>query len=265
VAVVIPAKNESARIAATVRAALTIPMVDLVLVVDDGSSDDTGHQAREAGAVVVRHPCNRGKAAAMETGAAIVAMRDEDGVPPRLLLFIDADLGASAVGTEPLIGPVAAGQADFTVAVLPRQAGAGGFGLVMGLARAGIARATGFVAMAPLSGMRCLTRVAFEAATPLAHGWGVETGMTIDLLRQGFVVQEVPCNLKHRASGKDLPGLLHRADQYKDVALALTHRAVKIVVLCTGRAVKAALTPGYRPAQGRKALPAGRSSVSTPR
>ncbi|MDR1799681.1 MAG: glycosyltransferase, partial [Bifidobacteriaceae bacterium] len=81
VAVVIPAKNESARIAATVRAALTIPGVDLVLVVDDGSGDATGAFAREAGAVVVRHSHNRGKAAAMETGAAIVAMRDEDGYP----------------------------------------------------------------------------------------------------------------------------------------------------------------------------------------
>ena len=72
VAVIIPAKDESRRIAATVRSARAIPHVDLVLVVDDGSEDNTQHVAREAGAVVVRHSHNRGKAAAMETGAAVV-------------------------------------------------------------------------------------------------------------------------------------------------------------------------------------------------
>ncbi|HLS61950.1 MAG TPA: glycosyltransferase, partial [Ruania sp.] len=69
VAAVIPAKDEEDRIAATVRAVRAIPHVDLVLVVDDGSEDDTQHLARRAGAVVVRHSVNRGKASAMETGA----------------------------------------------------------------------------------------------------------------------------------------------------------------------------------------------------
>ena len=101
VAVIIPAKDESRRIAATVRSARAIPHVDLVLVVDDGSVDNTQHVAREAGAVVVRHSHNRGKAAAMETGAAIVAMRDVADRPARLLLFVDGDLGDTAVNTAP--------------------------------------------------------------------------------------------------------------------------------------------------------------------
>ena len=66
VAAIIPAKDEAERIAATVRAVRVIPHVDLVLVVDDGSEDDTQHVARAAGAVVVRHSQNRGKASAME-------------------------------------------------------------------------------------------------------------------------------------------------------------------------------------------------------
>src|SRR5665647_186986 len=100
VAVVIPAKDESRRIAATVRAARAIPNVDLVLVVDDGSEDATQHVAREAGAVVVRHSHTRGKASAMETGAAVTAMRDTRDRLPRLLLFLDGDLGESAVEEE---------------------------------------------------------------------------------------------------------------------------------------------------------------------
>ncbi|MGO3813652.1 MAG: glycosyltransferase, partial [Cellulosimicrobium funkei] len=123
VAVIIPAKDESRRIAATVRAAKAIPHVDLVLVVDDGSEDDTQHVAREAGAVVVRHSHNRGKAAAMETGAAVVAMRDAADRPPRLLLFIDGDLGETAVNTAPLVAPVLDGYADVAIALLPPQAG----------------------------------------------------------------------------------------------------------------------------------------------
>jgi glycosyltransferase involved in cell wall biosynthesis len=185
-----PAKNEARLIGATVTAAKAIPLVDVVLVVDDGSTDNTRGQAQEAGAVVVRHSHNRGKAAAMETGAAIIAMRDAEGQPPRLLLFLDADLGDTATGAAPLVRPVATSAADLSIAVLPPQPGAAGFGAVVRLARRGIARATGFTTRAPLSGQRCLTREAYEAATPLAHGGGVETGMTIDLLRQGFTAVE---------------------------------------------------------------------------
>ncbi len=239
VAVVIPAKDEARRIAATVRAAKSIPQVDLVLVVDDGSEDATQHVARDAGAVVVRHSHNRGKAAAMETGAAVVAMRDAPERPARLLLFIDADLGESAINTAPLIPPVAERAADFSIALLPPQHGAGGRGMVVAAARKGIAQLTGWAPTQPLSGMRCLTRAAFEAATPLARGWGVETGMTIDLLRQGFVAVEVPCDLRHRASGNDLGGQLHRAAQYRDVKLAISARQVRGAV----GAIKRAVTP----------------------
>lgn len=224
VAAVIPAKDEEDRIAATVRAVRAIPHVDLVLVVDDGSEDDTQHLARRAGAVVVRHSVNRGKASAMETGASVVAMRDAEDLPPRLLLFVDADLGATAVNAAPLVPPVLAGKADMSIAVLPKQAGAGGRGLVTGLARRSIHKATGWAPTQPLSGQRCLTRAAFDAATPLARGWGVETGMTMDVLKQGFAVVEVPCDLSHRASGSDMAGQLHRAAQYRDVMMAVAAR-----------------------------------------
>jgi glycosyltransferase involved in cell wall biosynthesis len=221
---VIPAKDEAARIAATVAAAASIPHVDLVVVVDDGSRDATGRLAGAAGAVVIRHPRNRGKAAAMESGAAEVGRRDDDATP-RALLFVDADLEESAVETGALAAPVLSGETDMTVAVLPpqRQSG-GGHGFVVRLARDGIRKATGFVATQPLSGMRCLTREAFEAARPLAGGWGVEVGLTIDVLRGGYRMQEVPCELHHRVTGRDVRSQLHRAAQYRDVARALIAR-----------------------------------------
>ncbi|MCL2787783.1 MAG: glycosyltransferase family 2 protein [Micrococcales bacterium] len=227
VAVIIPAWNEAGRIAATVRATAALPYVDLVLVVDDGSADATQAIARDSGAVVMRHPHNRGKAEAMQTGAAVVAMRDREGAPPRHLLFLDADLGDSAANSTPLIEAVVAGRTDVAIAVIPQQTGAGSRGFALSLARRSIRQATGFSAQAPMCGIRCLTRQAFEAVIPLAHGWGVETAMTIDLLNAGYSVEEIPCNLKHRASGSDLRGLLHRATQYRDVLVAVTARGVK--------------------------------------
>lgn len=227
VAAVIPAKDEAERIAATVRAARAIPHVDLVLVVDDGSDDDTGARARGAGAVVVRHATNRGKASALETGAAVVAMRDDEDGLPRMLLFLDADLGETAVNAAPLVPPVWAGKADMSIAVLPRQAGAGGRGIVTGFSRRSIQRFTGWAPAQPLSGQRCLSRAAFEAAQPLARGWGVETGMTIDVLLQGYAVVEVPCDLRHRPSGNDLAGQLHRAAQLRDVMAAVAARRLR--------------------------------------
>jgi hypothetical protein len=227
VAVVIPAKDEARRVAATIRAARAIPHVDLVLVVDDGSQDATQDIARDAGAVVVRLSHNRGKAAAMETGAAVVAMRDTPEKPSRALLFIDADLGESAVNTAALVVPVLDDDTDATIANLPPQAGAAGHGFVVGAARRAIAQLTGWTPNQPLSGMRCLTRDAYEAATPLARGWGVEVGMTIDLLRAGYRVMEVPCDLKHRPSGTNLKGQLHRAAQFRDVQLAIAARHLR--------------------------------------
>jgi glycosyltransferase involved in cell wall biosynthesis len=224
VAVVIPAKDEAERIAATVRSALTIPDVGTVLVVDDGSSDATSDLARAAGAEVVRHERNRGKAAAMQTGADAVART----APGSVLLFVDADLQDSAARTAVLAQPVLDGRADMTIAVLPPQSTAGGgHGFVVRLARDGIVRETGWTPTQPLSGMRCVTPEAFARARPLARGWGVEVGLTVDLLRAGCRVLEVPCDLHHRVTGRDLRSQLHRARQYRDVWLALSARRLK--------------------------------------
>lgn len=253
VAVVIPAKNEAERIEATVHAARTIERVDLVVVVDDGSTDSTSAVAMGAGAHVVRHPSNQGKAAAMATGAEIVALRDaadratgadgqeerrepresghtgplpviEADAAPRALLFLDADMEQSAAAASPLVEAVLDDGVDMAIALLPPQAGAGGMGLVVGTARRGIARATGWEPQQPLSGTRCITREAWDACQPLARGWGVETSLSIDAVTGGFWVREIPCELWHRATGDDLRGRMHRAAQLRDVMVALFRR-----------------------------------------
>jgi glycosyltransferase involved in cell wall biosynthesis len=226
VAVVIAARNEADRIAATVAAAAGLTGVGLVVVVDDGSSDATAAVAQRVGAAVMRHPGNRGKGTAMETGAEAVRLVDqrEHRDHPRHLLFLDADLGDTAGHAGPLMDPVTAGTADMTIAVFAATVKLGGHGLVVGLSGAGIRRATGWQPRQPLNGQRCLTRAAFEAARPLAHGWGVETALTIDLLRQGLRITEVEVELAHRATGTGLRAQLHRAHQLTDVARALVAR-----------------------------------------
>lgn len=233
VACVIPARNEEARIAATVSAAARLEHVATVIVVDDGSSDRTAQAAAAAGAIVVSHQRNRGKAAAIESGVnALGVLEERDGLPAAdALLLLDADLGDSAGRSAPLVEPVLAGRAALSIGVLPAQtttdgSPAGGHGVVVNTARRGIAELCGFTARAPLSGQRCLTRRAFELASPLAAGFGVEVGMTVDVVRAGLVVAEVDVDLRHRATGNDLAGQLHRARQLADVTRALTARGL---------------------------------------
>ncbi len=226
IAVVIPAREESDRIGGTVRAAAGLPGVDLVLVIDDGSRDQTRIIAERAGAAVVSHPRPRGKGAAMETGAEAVRLLDqqEGRAVPRHLLFLDADLGDTAQHAGPLAEPVRRGEADMTVAVFSSTVKLGGHGFVVSLSGAGIQRATGWRPVQPLNGQRCLTRAAFDAARPIAGGFGAETALTIDLLRKGMRVTEVEVPLTHRATGTDWRAQLHRARQFADVGRALARR-----------------------------------------
>jgi hypothetical protein len=249
-AVIIPAKDEAARIGATVAAASGLAGVDIVVVVDDGSADDTGAKAAAAGAHVVRHPRNRGKAAAMETGAEVVRLIEAGisdptaAVHPRHLLFLDADLAGTAASTGPLAEPVRAGTADVTIAIRATRVRKGGFGIVVGTAGKGTKRAIGWHPAEPLMGMRCLTRAAFTAALPLAPGWGVETGMTIDLARKGMRFAEVQVPISHRDTGNDWHGQVHRFRQFVDVTRALLVREPAIQRLRTDLAGRRASRAG---------------------
>jgi glycosyltransferase involved in cell wall biosynthesis len=68
VSVVIPAYNEAHSIAAVVSAMASAAKWREIIVVDDGSSDETGARAKDAGACVVRHPYNKGNGAAVKSG-----------------------------------------------------------------------------------------------------------------------------------------------------------------------------------------------------
>ncbi len=213
---VIPAYNEEERISDTVRAVAGIPGVVRVVVVDDASGDQTTARAEAAGAKVIGLRFNVGKGAALETGAK----RAEDA---DIVLLLDGDLGDTASQAVSLLAPIIAGEADMSIAKFPRPAGKAGFGFVKGLARRGIARmGNGFLADAPLSGQRALTAECLQAVRPFASGYGVEVALTVRALRAGMRVVEVPTEMTHAATGRDVHGFIHRGRQFVHVAIALT-------------------------------------------
>jgi glycosyltransferase involved in cell wall biosynthesis len=215
VVAIVPARDEADVIATTIGAIRAVPVVDAVLVVDDASADGTGALAERAGATVLRLERNLGKGGALEAG--LEAARDAD-----VVLLLDADLGETAGGAAALLAPVLEGAADMTVAALPKPPGSGGFGLVKRLARRGISRLGGpFDARAPLSGQRALYAAAMHAVRPLGFGYGAEVAMTIRALRAGLRVIEVPVEMTHKATGRDLAGFAHRGRQFVQVLAAL--------------------------------------------
>ncbi|MHB1017603.1 MAG: glycosyltransferase family 2 protein [Coriobacteriia bacterium] len=211
----VPAHNEAHRIEATVTAALGVSGIDRVLVIDDASADGTAALARSAGAEVIELSDNLGKGGALQAGLDSVA--DEADI----IVLLDGDLGETAAQAGVLLAPVLAGDADMTIATLPRPAGSGGIGLVKGLARAGIRALSGYEPIAPLSGQRVLSRQAWQAAMPFARGYGVEVALTVRVARAGLRIAEVPTGMAHDATYRDVAGFTHRGRQFIQVAGAL--------------------------------------------
>ncbi len=109
VAVVVPAYNEGDNVAAVIA---EIPgevrgLETAILVVDDGSRDDTGEEAARAGAIVARHVINRGGGAALRTGYRLMA---ESGA--KVVVTLDADGQHVPAEMERLVKPVLDGEVD---------------------------------------------------------------------------------------------------------------------------------------------------------
>ena len=107
---IVPAYNEGARIGGVLRA-LKHPLIEEIVVVDDGSTDDTRARALHVDGVrVISQPQNLGKSQAVSTG--IRASRSE------YLLFMDADLiGLKTNNLTDLIAPVLKGNADVSISL----------------------------------------------------------------------------------------------------------------------------------------------------
>lgn len=187
-----------------------------IIVIDDGSRDDTFGLSAPWADIVLQHPRSLGKGAALFTGCKIAR--------GSVLVFLDADLGSTAASFAALIKPLFDGEADMVIARMPAVAKPSGFGLVKALAGQGVYRLSGFAPSAPLSGQRAMRREVLERIGRLAVGFGVEVGLTIDAVKLGFRVREQSVPFAHRVSGRDLSGWLHRGKQFCSVGTTLWSR-----------------------------------------
>ena len=214
--VLVAARDEERSIEATVSALRSAFPEAEILVADDGSRDGTADAAERAGAKVVRLP-RLGKGQALTLAELEAA--------PGPLLLCDADL-------EGELTPLVEGGADLAVAAFRERQG-GGLGIAKRAARELIRLRCGYEAREPLSGQRALSPAAREACFPLAPGFGCEVRMTIDAVRAGLRVEERELPLRHRATGRDLGGFLHRGRQLLDAVLACgptatNHRGLRL-------------------------------------
>lgn len=214
---VVPARDEADRIAETLAALQTIPGLAAMVVVDDGSRDETANISRAYGAEVLKAAKTGqsfGKGNALLTGLKRVW-----DIAPQAVLLADADLGETASKLAALIEALD-DEHPATVAAFPPAKG-GGFGLVKSLTRRAIARRTGHDFAEPLSGQRAFLLPVLEALPGIAPGFGAEVGLTLDLCAADIVPREVPVPLSHRPTGKTIKGFTHRARQGQDILRAL--------------------------------------------
>jgi glycosyltransferase involved in cell wall biosynthesis len=182
VAAIVPAYNEGATLHEVLWVLRATPAIDEVLVVSDGSTDDTVEIARSLGLRTIHLRQNQGKGRAMEIG---VAHTDAE-----VLLFVDADILNLTVDLiQRLIEPVLSGRSDMNVGIRHR-----------GRPLNAIQDRTGPL----LSGIRCLRREIFEAV-PDSHleGFAVETGLNWACGELGCrTTTTVMYNLKHLVKEK---------------------------------------------------------------
>ena len=173
--IIIPARDEAPTIAAVVRAARE---AGRVIVVDDGSADDTANVAREAGAEVIRSTGNGSKALALATGVA--------ASEAEVVVFFDADiLRVTPEHFAMLAAPVVRGE----------------FVMCCGLVDYGRLRNPFFLRLPPITGLRALRREIFQAIPPeKLNGFQIE-----------IMINEVVARGRMPAAIRVLPGIGHRS------------------------------------------------------
>ncbi len=214
---VVPAYNESDVIERTIEGLKKIDLIDKIVVVDDGSTDNTAEIAKEKGAVVIQLKENRGKGYAMRKAL--------NSIDCDIVGFVDGDVGLSSSEVIKLLEPVVNDEVDFTIAKFPKAEKntnvKGGFGLVKKLAYKGVYYFTGKEMETSLSGQRVYKRKVVDSMKYIPNNYGIEIAMTIQAINNGFTFREIPVNMKHRYTDRSLKGFKHRGKQFIEILMTL--------------------------------------------
>jgi uncharacterized membrane protein YbhN (UPF0104 family) len=196
-----PAHNEAASIQGVVarapRSVAGHPVT--ILVIDDGSEDDTAARAANAGAEVLSLGRNRGLGFAVGCGLQEAARRNACAVA-----FCDADGEYAPEELERVIDPILEGRADYVVGSRMR----GNIGRMLPHRKLGnilLTRMLRFIARRPISdgqsGYRAFSREA-AAGAEIVHDFNYAQVLTLDLLAKGYRYAEVPISYGFRESGE---------------------------------------------------------------
>ncbi|BCV20265.1 PIG-L family deacetylase [Moorella sp. Hama-1] len=200
VSAIIPAYNEEATVGKVIDTLGRVAAVTEIIVVSDGSEDNTAAVAGRHGARVIELAVNSGKGAAMTAGARAAG---ED-----ILLFLDADLeGLLPDHVQALLEPLLAGRADMTVGIFSR-----------GRSMTDLAQ----VVAPHLSGQRAIRKDLFLAVGAERSRFEIEVQLTSEAKARHWRVEKVPLvNMTHimKEEKRGLyRGVVARMGMYKDIA-----------------------------------------------
>jgi glycosyltransferase involved in cell wall biosynthesis len=198
--VIIPSYNESENLPDTLARIPRQERPDLrVIVVDDGSSDGTAEVAHRHGAdVVVSHQRNMGLGAALRTGLAAANELDA-----KAAVYVDADGEYLPEQIPDLLAPIIAGEADYVLGsrYLGKRQRQRVVRLLSNLVFTGLLRlASGRRITDGQTGFRAFSRRALACAE-IIHDYNYAQVLTLDLLKKGMRMREVPITYSRRTRG----------------------------------------------------------------
>jgi glycosyltransferase involved in cell wall biosynthesis len=194
--VVVPAFNEGRSIGPLVTELRSVAKWREILVVDDGSGDDTGSRAEAAGARVIRHPYNKGNGAAVKTG-----LRQATGL---FVLIIDAD-GQH----RPSDGPRLVARLDTYDLVIGARSGRTQATAFRRLGNAMLNQTASYLTTRPIpdltSGFRAAKRSCLmEFLHLLPNGFSTPTTTTLAFLKAGYSVHFEPVDAARRQGASNI-------------------------------------------------------------
>lgn len=186
-AALIPAYCEAAHIADVVRRVRE--QLETVLVVDDGSPDETAERARQAGAEVIVHAQNGGKGAAIKTGFKVLMERGFDYV-----LILDGD--GQHLPEEIALFLAAAAKTHRGLFVGNRMHATDGMPLVRRLTNQFMSRTISGLCKQPIPDTQCGFRMIHRDVIPSlfceSNAYDYETEMLLIASRNGHSIENVP-------------------------------------------------------------------------
>ena len=214
----IPAYNESKYVGTIVLS--TRQYVDEVIVVDDGSTDNTVEIARLAGAEVVQHPRNRGYGAAIQTILDEARKRDPD-----ILVILDADAQHNPKEIPNLLKPISEG---YDLVIGSRKKQANKIPLYRRVGQRVISRSVNVLANDQLTdsecGFRAFSRKAIATLDLKENGMAISAETVAEAARRNLKIAEVPVSVTYDKDSSTLNPVTHGLGVLTKIVVMISER-----------------------------------------